>query len=98
MEFIKNGKVNKSVVNKAKTNIMDKENRARFELDEEDKKEEKNEDDDFEDKGKPKKNEIRRPIICICNDLYAKVLTVLRKEALVFHIKKANPNKLLTRL
>ena len=26
---------------------------------------------------------IQRPIICICNDLYAKQLSLLRKEALV---------------
>jgi len=41
---------------------------------------------------------LRRPIICICNDLYAKPLKQLRKEALLFNIKKANPNKLLARL
>lgn len=47
---------------------------------------------------KGKKNHVKRPIICICNDLYAKVLLNLRKEALIFNIKKANPQKLLNRL
>jgi len=47
---------------------------------------------------KIKKNHVKRPIICICNDLYAKVLLNLRKEALIFNIKKANPQKLLNRL
>ena len=44
------------------------------------------------------KNSIKRPIICICNDLYAKALKPLRKEALVFNFKKGNANKLLLRL
>ncbi len=43
-------------------------------------------------------NMIKRPIICICNDLYAKVLKQMRKEALVFNFKKGNFNKLLSRL
>lgn len=47
---------------------------------------------------KAKKDHVKRPIICICNDLYAKVLLNLRKEALIFNIKKANPQKLLNRL
>src|SRR5690606_29985672 len=44
-----------------------------------------------------KSNHVKRPIICICNDLYSKVLTILRKEALVFNIK-ADPVKLEKRL
>lgn len=43
-------------------------------------------------------NNIKRPIICICNDLYAKVLKQMRKEALVFNFKKGNFTKLLSRL
>ena len=37
---------------------------------------------------------IQRPIICICNDLYAKQLSLLRKEALVYNIKKIDEKKL----
>ena len=36
---------------------------------------------------------IQRPIICICNDLYAKQLSLLRKEALVFNLKKIDEKK-----
>jgi chromosome transmission fidelity protein 18 len=54
-------------------------------------------DSDEETKMK-NKNTTKRPIICICNDLYAKALTALRKEGLVFHIKRANSQKLLQRL
>ena len=36
----------------------------------------------------------QRPIICICNDLYAKQLSLLRKEALVFNLKKIDEKKL----
>jgi chromosome transmission fidelity protein 18 len=53
--------------------------------------------DDDGDKSKKEKNLVKRPIICICNDLYAKVLMHLRKEALVFNVK-ADPNKLERRL
>lgn len=37
---------------------------------------------------------IQRPIICICNDLYAKQLSLLRKEALVYNLKKVDEKKL----
>ena len=37
---------------------------------------------------------IQRPIICICNDLYAKHLSLLRKESLVYNIKKIDDKKL----
>ena len=37
---------------------------------------------------------IQRPIICICNDLYAKQLSLLRKEALVYNLKKIDDKKL----
>ena len=37
---------------------------------------------------------IQRPIICICNDLYAKHLSLLRKEALVYNLKKIDEKKL----
>ena len=37
---------------------------------------------------------IQRPIICICNDLYAKQLSLLRKEALVYNLKKLDEKKL----
>lgn len=51
-----------------------------------------------EPKKKAAQNQIKRPIICICNNLYAKVLVNMRKEALIFNIKKANPEKLFNRL
>lgn len=64
-----------------------------------------NESNDKEEK-KPKKNikkkdnnsGIKRPIICICNDIYAKALTLLRKEALVYNIKKTDDKKMIDRL
>jgi len=56
------------------------------------------ESDDEGNSSKINKNIIKRPIICICNDLYAKTLAPLRKEGLVFHLKRANPYKLLQRL
>ena len=37
---------------------------------------------------------IQRPIICICNDLYAKQLSLLRKESLVYNLKKIDEKKL----
>ena len=37
---------------------------------------------------------IQRPIIFICNDLYAKQLSLLRKEALVYNLKKIDEKKL----
>jgi chromosome transmission fidelity protein 18 len=107
MEFIKSGKTKKTVTEKAKTQILEKaEKRNKMEFDDDgDKDEYKGSDDkdadiDGDDEKKPTnaKNEIKRPIICICNDLYAKVLAVLRKEALVFHIKRASTIKLEKRL
>ena len=66
--------------------------------------EDDNESNDEEEK-KPKKNikkkdnsGIKRPIICICNDIYAKALTLLRKEALVYNIKKTDDKKMIDRL
>jgi len=67
---------------------------------EDDKKRKQNNQVDKENalSNKKKNNYVKRPIICICNDLYAKVLINLRKEALIFNLKKANPTKLLNRL
>jgi DNA polymerase III delta prime subunit len=65
------------------------------------KKKNLNEDKDKEEKDgkkKPNQYQIKRPIICICNDLYAKVLINMRKEALIFNLKRANPDKLFNRL
>ena len=42
---------------------------------------------------------VRRPIICVCNDLYAPSLRQLRDVALVFHLRKpAVPRRLAQRL
>lgn len=115
MDFIKFGKINKAVANKAKAKILSENhfikgagagtstsNHLEKEtIDNNNEKENIDEDDDIEPNStaaKPKINGVKRPIICICNDLYAKVLTVLRKEALVFRIKSAQPAKLLQRL
>jgi chromosome transmission fidelity protein 18 len=111
MDFIKSGKTKKAVTEKAKTQILEKAEKKNNRMDIDDNDYEDRERDrenipdadeklDDEDDKKPTKakNEIKRPIICICNDLYAKVLTVLRKEALVFHIKKASGGKLEKRL
>lgn len=60
----------------------------------------KSDADDYEDSNK-KSNlslSIRRPIIFICNDLYAKSIKPLRKDGLVINIKKVNPDRLLERL
>lgn len=111
MDFIKYGKINKSVTNRAKTKLMSDRNKNPLEgglisnelIDNDEEKENKwsmknNEDEEESTPNKSQKNGIRRPIICICNDLYAKVLVSMRKEALVFNIKRANPQKLLQRL
>jgi chromosome transmission fidelity protein 18 len=112
MDFIKFGKVNNNVVNKAKKNILNQNNiseinktkannhlkKDNYDSDDDNKENirRKDSDDDF-DKSKSNKNVVKRPIICICNDLYAKVLMPLRKEALVFNIK-ADPAKLEKRI
>ena len=65
---------------------------------------EKNEDDNYENnnvktkKNKQKNYSIKRPIICICNDLYAKQLILLRKEAFVINIKKADEKKVFDKM
>ena len=41
---------------------------------------------------------LRRPIICICNDLYAPSLRPLRDVARVFHFKAPTRERLLSRL
>ena len=81
-------------------NISDEENDNYLDNENDDfpKKKKKDEDKDKENLTNKKKNVVKRPIICICNDLYAKVLMNMRKEALIFNIKKANPLKLLNRL
>ena len=65
---------------------------------------EKNEDENYENnniktkKNKQKNYSIKRPIICICNDLYAKQLILLRKEAFVITIKKADEKKVFDKM
>ena len=49
-------------------------------------------------KNKEKNSIVKRPIICICNDIYAKSLILLRKEALVYNIKKVNEKKIFDKL
>ena len=44
------------------------------------------------------KIQIKRPIIFICNDIYAKGLRELRKKAIVFHFRKTQTEKLINRL
>ena len=44
------------------------------------------------------KLKIKRPIICICNDHYAKGLKELRTKAIVFNFKKPETSKLKKRL
>ena len=44
------------------------------------------------------KIQIKRPIIFICNDIYAKGLRDLRKKAIVFHFRKTHTEKLVNRL
>lgn len=41
---------------------------------------------------------IKRPIIFICNDIYAKGLRELRKKAIVFHFRKTPTERLINRL
>ena len=68
---------------------------------------EKNDKNDFDDydnfnfknkKNKNKNSSIKRPVICICNDLYAKQLILLRKEAYVINIKKPDEKKVFDKL
>ncbi|UPQ97958.1 P-loop-containing nucleoside triphosphate hydrolase [Chloropicon primus] len=50
-------------------------------------------------KGKGKKADIlTRPVICICNDLYANALRPLRDVARIFHFKKPDSRKISARL
>jgi chromosome transmission fidelity protein 18 len=52
-------------------------------------------------KRKRKKGKVQivtRPIICICNDLYANTLRPLRDVARIFHFKKPDARKIGTRL
>ena len=42
--------------------------------------------------------ELKRPIIFICNDMYAKALTPLREIALTVKIEESEPDRLLSRL
>lgn len=44
------------------------------------------------------KIQIKRPIIFICNDIYAKGLRELRKKAIVFHFRKTSTEKMISRL
>ena len=41
---------------------------------------------------------LRRPIILICNDMYAKALAPIRDIALTVKIEEAQPERLLSRL
>lgn len=47
---------------------------------------------------KKKEKPLTRPIICICNDLYAPVLRPLRDVARVFHVRPPSAEKLVERL
>ncbi len=107
-DFISNnGPYNKKDNNQFSLNTKKDKKEKKMESDE---SSEDNDDEEFQKKknkntssgdkenSNKKKNFVRRPIICICNDLYAKVLLNLRKEALIFNIRKANPQKLLNRL
>lgn len=49
-------------------------------------------------KGGRKAEVLTRPIICICNDLYAPALRPLRDVARVFHFKRPDPRKISARL
>jgi len=37
---------------------------------------------------------VKRPIICICNDLYAKCIAPLRKIAVIFHVKSMDKERM----
>lgn len=46
------------------------------------------------EKGKSKKKKIlRRPVICICNDLYATSLKILRKHAFIIQFPAVSVNR-----
>ena len=49
----------------------------------------------WKQKPQERKDRIKRPIICICNDLYCKLLRPLREVAEVFTLKKMNQPKLM---
>lgn len=49
-------------------------------------------------KKKKKDKPLTRPVICICNDLYAPVLRPLRDVARVFHVRPPSAEKLVERL
>jgi chromosome transmission fidelity protein 18 len=119
MDFIKFGKISKTIANKERNKILSENNHfseknkqgnlltkskepkgdEEFNLkDENNFEDEKDDIPNITGSKVPNKNSIKRPIICICNDLYSKVLIQLRKEALVFNVKQANPERLEGRL
>ena len=52
----------------------------------------------FKRKNKKNENAIKRPVICICNDIYNKNLLLLRKESLVYNLRKNDEKKIIDRL
>ncbi|XP_071441962.1 chromosome transmission fidelity protein 18 homolog [Hetaerina americana] len=51
-----------------------------------------------EKKGNKKQAVLKRPIICICNDLYAPALRLLRQQALIIHFGSTANSRLACRL
>ena len=95
-----NNNNNIKLIKKKTKNFINEEN---FISDDEDSINNNNNNENFSDdekktKIKEKNSIVKRPIICICNDIYAKSLISLRKEALVYNIKKVNEKKFFEKL
>lgn len=54
--------------------------------------------DDDDNKNQTKKKPLKRPIICICNDLYAPTLNRLRDKSLIYKLNPPDIAALMTRI
>ena len=83
----------------AKTKQNDQpEAEGREEVEKDEKEEGEIEQDIGIDTVKSKQVTIKRPIVCICNDLYGKSLAQLRKIALVFNVKGMDVSNMISSL
>lgn len=103
-----------SMIGNSNINFSKKDKKPVFDFEEEEdydeEKERVSDNSDDENGTKPKESNIgskkvikkqtgiKRPIICICNDIYARSLTLLRKEALVYNLRKTDEKKMLDKL
>lgn len=97
LDYIFKGDKKKGEFKKGKPNISKMDNKENIEKAENNENLEK-EEEGFVSGHQKEKIQIKRPIIFICNDIYAKGLRELRKKAIVFHFRKTQTEKLMARL